>query len=100
MPETPLFAVCEDCGSIIPGVLSWRKVEGGYIYIDFESELGRRVKEHHSDMPSGFGHNFYWLFLRQVEAETSSGYHVRDGNIGFLVVSRASLPHGEIDLPN
>lgn len=93
--ERLFYAVCDSCRCLIPGLLVYKFDDEQYCIIDFDSELAKRIKEHHNSLPYAFGHNLFRIFLLQSDAEKSSRHEDVHSN-GFLVVSRASFPSGEV----
>ena len=88
MPEKHLYARCQDCSSVITGLLEWTVLQYE-IYIEWESALAVAVRGHHSSIPSGFGHNEYYVYLTESQAQIND----LATRIASLIVSRASIPY-------
>ncbi len=84
--ERELYALCEDCKTIIPGLIEYMLFEST-ICVDWASSLVVAARAHHSEVPYGFGHNSYTLYETQDEAE-----RISEKDLGKMIVSRASQP--------
>jgi hypothetical protein len=98
MPKEDLVGWCDSCEELVEGELEWNDIDG-FIALVGSSRLIEIMLAHHTQF-KGHYHNKFVLFKNRddvkltKDSEFSKHDFIKD--IGFIVVSSASHPIGDI----